>query len=174
MMAKKSGMIQVAKDTLETAIKSRIPEITIARSAAEESRAIMARQFPLAALITNPGKFDDRTAGTARYANAETGNLVQRYIRGSRIIPILVRVWAEGEEEADEVFSRIIPAIPRKWEYDGFEGLIVINSEEHSDHTGNTAKQFLSVAEVQFTAKAALDEEILPTFNNVTAESEIT
>jgi hypothetical protein len=84
-----------------------------------------------------------------------------------------VRVWAEGEEEADEVFSLILPAIPRKWEYNGFEGLIVINAEEHSDHTGNTAKQYVSVAEAQFTVQVALDEETVPTFGTATAEPEI-
>jgi hypothetical protein len=166
-------MIQAAKDALEGAIRSRVPSVTIVRSAAAESRAIMARQFPLVSLVTNPGKFDDRTAGTARYANTDTNTLVQRYIRGSRILPILVRVWAEGEEDADEVFSRMLPAIPRKWEYDGFEGLIVINAEEHSDHTGNAVKQYVSVAEVQFTARAALDEETVPSFNTATAEPEI-
>jgi hypothetical protein len=168
-----AGMIKAAKDVLEGTIRARVPSVTIARSAADESRAIMARQFPLASLITNPGKFDDRTAGTARFANPDTNTLVQRYIRGSRILPILVRVWAEGEEEADDVFSRIIPAIPRKWEYDGFEGLIVINAEEHSDHTGNTAKQYVSVAEVQFTVQAALDEETVLSFGTATAEPEI-
>jgi hypothetical protein len=168
-----AGMIRTAKDVLEGAVRARVPAITIARSAADETRAIMARQFPLAALITNPGKFDDRTAGTARYANTETNTLVQRYIRGSRILPILVRVWAEGEEEADEVFSLILPAIPRKWNYNGFEGLIVINAEEHSDHTGNTAKQYVSVAEVQFTVQVALDEETVPSFGTATAEPEI-
>jgi hypothetical protein len=168
-----AGMIRAAKDVLEGAIKARVPAVTIVRSAADETRAIMARQFPLASLITNPGKFDDRTAGTSRYANTEKNTLVQRYIRGSRILPVLVRVWAEGEEEADEVFSLILPAIPRKWEYDGFEGLIVINAEEHSDHTGNTAKQYVSAAEVQFTVQAALDEETVPTFGTATAEPEI-
>jgi hypothetical protein len=133
----------------------------------------MARKFPLASLVTNPGRFDDRTVGTARYANTDTNTLVQRYIRGSRILPILVRVWAEGEDEADDVFSRILPAIPRKWKYDGFEGLVVINSEEHSDHTGNTAMQYVSVAEVQFTVQGALDEETVPSFGAATAEPEI-
>jgi hypothetical protein len=168
-----AGMIQAAKDVLEGAIKARVPSVNIVRSAADESRAIMARQFPLVSLVTNPGRFDDRTAGTARYANTDTNTLVQRYIRGSRILPILARVWAEGEDEADEVFSRILPAIPRKWQYDGFDGLIVINAEEHSDHTGNTAKQYVSVAEVQFTVQVALDEETVPSFGTATAEPEI-
>jgi hypothetical protein len=167
------GMIRTAKDALEGAINARVPSIAVVRSAADETRAIMARRFPFAALITNPGKFDDRTDGTARYANTDANTLVQRYIRGSRILPILVRVWAEGEGEADDVFSPILPAIPRKWKYDGFEGLIAINAEEHSDHTGNTAKQYVSVAEVQFTVQAALDEETVPSFGTATAEPEI-
>jgi hypothetical protein len=169
-----AGMITAAKDTLEAAIKARVPAVAIVRSAADETRAIMARQFPFAALITNPGRFDDRTAGTARFADTDTNTLVQRYIRGSRILPILVRVWAEGEEEADDVFSRILPAIPRKWNYDGFEGLIVINAEEHSDHTGNTAKQYVSVAEVQFSVQVAMDEKTVPSFKTATIEPEIT
>jgi hypothetical protein len=167
------GMIRAAKNVLEEAIRARAPTVHIVRSAADETRAIMGRQFPLASLVTNPGKFDDRTAGTARYANTDTNTLVQRYIRGSRIVPILVRVWAEGEEDADEVFSRILPAIPRKWTYDGFEGLIVINAEEHSDHTGNAAKQYVSVAEVQFTVQVALDEEMVPSFKTTITEPEI-
>jgi hypothetical protein len=79
-----AGIIKAAKDVLEGAIKVRVPALTIVRSAADEIRAIMAQQFPLASLITNRGKFDDRTAGTAQYANTDTNTLVQRYIRGSR------------------------------------------------------------------------------------------
>jgi hypothetical protein len=160
-------LIRTAKDVLQAAVENRVQGATIVRSAAEESRAIMARKWPLVSLITSPGRFDDREAKTVRYADAEAGTLKQRYVRGSRILPIQLRCWAEGEDAADEVFSRILPAIPRKWMYDGFEGSIVINAEEHSDHTGNAAKMYLSVAEVQFTVPVALDEEIVPTIKIV-------
>jgi hypothetical protein len=166
-------MIREAKDILQAVAAQRIPSATIVRSAADESRAIMARKWPLVSLITDPGRFDDREAKTVRYADKEAGLLKQRYVRGSRILPILLRCWAEGEDAADEVFSRILPAIPRKWEYDGFEGLIVINAEEHSDHTGNASKLYLSVAEIQFTVQVALEEETVPTFKVVDAEPEI-
>jgi len=82
-------------------------------------------------------------------------------------LPILLRCWAAGEEEADKLFSRIIPAIPHLWEYDGFSGKVEIAAEEHSDHTGNTAKLFLSVAEIRFTAPAALEEGLIPTIDEI-------
>jgi hypothetical protein len=131
----------------------------------------MARTWPLVTLVTNPGNFDDRTAKTFRYADVEAGTLKQRTIRGSRILPILLRCWAEGEDAADELFSRIIPAIPRKWEYDGFEGTIVINHEEHSDFVDSVTKLYMSVAEIQFTVTVALDEEIVPTIKTVESDA---
>ncbi|GHU01836.1 hypothetical protein FACS1894147_02460 [Spirochaetia bacterium] len=165
-------MIREAKDVLQSVVQTRVPEANIVRSVAEESRAIMARKWPLVTLVTNPGNFDDREAKTFRYADAEAGTLKQRYVRGSRILPILLRCWAEGEDAADEMFSRIIPAIPRKWEYDGFEGTILINHEEHSDFVDSVTKLFLSVAEIQFTVPVALDEEVVPTIKAVDSEPE--
>jgi hypothetical protein len=163
-------MIKEAKDILQNVLASRAPGLTVARSMAEEQRAIMARQWPLAALITNPGRFDDREAKTVRYPDAEAGLWKERYVRGKRILPILLRCWAEGEDETDALFSRILPAVPRRWEYDGFEGLIVIETEEHSDFDDNVNKLYLSVAEIQFSVPVALEEEIVPTFTSVEAE----
>jgi hypothetical protein len=166
-------MIREAKDILQNAVASRAPGVTIVRSIAEEQRAIMARKWPLVSLITNPGSFDDREAKTVRYADTETETLKQRYVRGKRTVPILLRVWAEGGEAADELFSRVLPAVPRKWEYDDFEGTVLISGEEHSDFVDNVNKLYLSVAEIQFTVPVALDEEIVPTFQNVEAEPQI-
>jgi hypothetical protein len=164
-------MIKEAKDLLEAVVKKRVPESVIVRSALDESQALFSRQFPLISLITNPGGFDDREAKTVKYFDEAEGMWKKRYIRGNRVVPLLLRLWAEGEEEADRYFSRIIPAIPRTWNYDNFEGLVLINHEEHSDHTGNVAKRYLSVAEIQFTMAAALEEELVPTFNNITNDS---
>jgi hypothetical protein len=140
---------------------------------AEEQHAAMARQWPLVSLITNPGRFDDREAKTIRYPDAEAGIWKERYVRGKRIVPILVRCFAEGEDEADKLFSRILPAIPRKWEYDGFEGLIVIETEEHSDFADSVNKLYLSVAEIQFSVPVAMEETEVPTIKSVEAEPEM-
>jgi hypothetical protein len=163
-------MIKEIKDLLETVIKERIPGINVVRSVRDESRAIMTRQWPLVSLITKPGRFDDREARTYRYADIEAGVWKQRSVRGSRIIPILMRCWAEGEDAADEIFSRIIPAIPRRWEYDGFEGFVLINREEHTDHTDSVTDLYLSVAEIQFSVDVALEEEIVPTIDQTQVE----
>jgi hypothetical protein len=163
-------VIKEAKDVLEAAVRKRIPQAAIVRSFAEEQRAVGALKFPLVSLITNPGNFDDRKARTYRRYDAAEEMWKQRYVRGSRILPIQVRVWDEGEEKTDAVFSRIIPAIPRHWELDGFEGLIVINWEEHSDQADTMLKLYLSVVEVQFTVDAALEEELVPTVMSVEVE----
>ena len=164
-------MIKEAKDILQNAIAQRAPEIKIVRSIAEEQRAIMARQTPLVSLVTNPGRFDDREAKTVRYADVQNQTLKQRYVRGSRTLPVLIRLWAEGEDAADALFSRILPAVPRKWEYDNFEGTVLISAEEHSDFEDSANKLYLSVAEVQFTVPVALDEELVPTITSVEPET---
>ena len=166
-------MIKEIKDLLQTTITARVPGVTIVRSIAEESRVIMARKWPLVSLITNPGRFDDREAKTIRYPDAEAGVWKERYVRGKRIVPILPRCWAEGEDGTDALFSRILPAIPRKWEYDGFEGLVVIEAEEHSDFTDSVNQLYLSVAEIQFSVPVALDETAVPTFRAIEAEPEL-
>jgi hypothetical protein len=165
-------MIKEAKDLLQNIVAARVPGTTIVRSIAEEQRVIMERKWPLVSLVTNPGSFDDREAKTVRYADTAAQTLKQRYVRGKRTIPIMLRVWAEGEEAADQLFSRILPAVPRRWEYDNFEGTVLIGAEEHSDFEDTVNKLYLSVAEIQFTVPIALDEELVPTFQTVVSEPE--
>ncbi|MDR2784813.1 MAG: hypothetical protein LBB83_02745 [Treponema sp.] len=164
-------MIKEAKDLLEAVVKARVPESVIVRSALDESQALMDRKYPLVSLVTNPGNFDDREAKTVKYFDEAEGMWKKRYVRGNRVLPILLRLWAEDEEEADRYFSRLLPAIPRTWAYDNFEGLVIINHEEHSDHAGNVAKRYLSVAEIQFTMASAMGDELVPTFNTVKNDS---
>jgi hypothetical protein len=166
-------MIKKAKDILQAVILQRVPGITIVRNMAEEQHTIMTRQWPLVSLITNPGRFDDREAKTIRYPDAQAGIWKERYVRGKRTLPILLRCFAEGEDAADALFSCILPAIPRKWELDEFEGLIVINGEEHSDFVDNVNKLYLSVAEIAFSVPVALDETEVPTITSVEAEPEM-
>jgi hypothetical protein len=154
-------MIKEVKDILREVILGLFPGMTVVRSAKEESQAIMGRQFPLVALITNPGKFDDRRAKTYRYGDG-AGNLVQQQVRGNRQLPLMMRVWAEGEEATDALFSAIIPAIPRVFSYDGFEGTVTIAGEEHSDHAGNTSRLFVSVAAIEFAVDVATAPEAVP------------
>jgi hypothetical protein len=166
-------MIKEAKDILRDVVLDRVPGVTIVRNMAEEQRAVMARQWPLVSLITNPGRFDDRGSKTIRYPDEDAGVWKERYVRGRRILPMLLRCWAEGEDAADAAVSRIIPAIPRKWELDGFEGLVVINNEEHSDFEDNMNKLYLSVVEIEFSVPVAQEEKDVPTVKTIEAEQEM-
>jgi len=163
-------VIKEAKDLLEKTIKGRNPGITVVRSAAEESQGIMARKFPLIALVTNPGTFDESEARTVRYFEGEPKQYRERYVRGDRALPILIRCWAVGEDDADKIFSRIIPAIPSQWEHDGFVKHIEIGWEEHSDHVKNVTKTYLSVVEVRFRSAAAMEPGVVPYYTEVVME----
>jgi hypothetical protein len=148
-------VIREAKSLLEGIIKATVPGVTVVKSAAEEAREIMARKFPLVALITNPGSFDDSGARTVRYFEGEPKQYRERYVRGFRNVPILIRCWENGEDNADALSSSIIPEIPSQWEYDGFGNHVQIGTEEHSDHTGSLNKPYVSVIAVIFTGTAA-------------------
>ena len=161
-------MITEAKNLLENVIKKAVPNLPVVKSAAAEAQQIMARQFPFASLITNPGNFDSNEARTVRYFEGEGSDrrYIERYIRGVRSLPILIRVWADGEEGADDIVSRVIPELPAQWEYDGFTGRVEINFEEHSDHAGNMSKKYCSVVEVTFSGMAARAPGKAPVIEN--------
>jgi hypothetical protein len=159
-------VIREAKTLLEGIIKKTVPGITVVKSAAEEANKIMSRKFPLVALITNPGTFDDSEARTVRYFEGEPKQYRERYVRGHRNLPILIRCWADGEEKADELSSSIIPEIPSQWEYDGFGNHVRIEGEEHSDHASSTNKTYASVIVVTFSATAARKPEPIPYFTS--------
>jgi hypothetical protein len=161
-------MITEAKDLLEKVVKKMVPGATVVKLAADESAEILNRNFPLVSLITNPGKFDGKEARTYRYfEEGEKHKFKTRYARGNRQVPILLRCWAANETEADKAFSKIIPAIPSRWDYDNFTGEIEITSEEHSDHASNATGIYCSMVEIMFIAAAAMDADDLPYFNKV-------
>jgi hypothetical protein len=163
-------VIREAKNLLTGIVEGLIPGVTVVKSAAGESREIMARKFPLVSLITNPGSFDDSGARTVRYFEGEPKAYRERYVRGHRNVPILIRCWAEGEDKADELASDIIPEIPSQWEYDGFSCHVKIGAEEHSDHTGNLGKPYVSVIEVVFTGTAARKAVAAPVIEKAEVE----
>jgi len=158
-------VIREAKTLLKGVIEKTVPGITVVKSAAEETREIMARKFPFVALITNPGSFDESEARTVRYFEGEPKQYRERYVRGHRNLPILIRCWADGEDNADELSSKIIPEIPSQWEYDGFGNHVRIEAEEHSDHTSSMNKPYVSVIVATFTATAARKPEAVPFFD---------
>ncbi|MBN2536382.1 MAG: hypothetical protein JXB88_26095 [Spirochaetales bacterium] len=165
-------MIKEIKDILEQIVSERVPEATIARSFLAEKKANLAQKWPVVAFITNPGRFDDSEAKIARYFDEQVNMWKQRYIRGKRILPVLIRCWAVSEEAADTLFSSIIPYIPSRWSLDNFQGEVTIVLEEHSDHAGNTSKLYVSIAVIEFSVPVARDAVDVPVIDTITFESE--
>jgi hypothetical protein len=163
-------MIKEAKDFLERVISERVPGIPLLRSVKEEKRRTMARDLPLITLVTEPGAFEGKEAKCLRYFDKEAGIYRQRFIRGNRLVPIQIRCWARGEEEADGILSRVMPAIPSHWEYDDLDGRIEIVGEEHSDHAGNMGDLYLSLVAAVFSGAAAMEAVDIPTIKHLTIE----
>ena len=164
-------MIREAKSLLESVIKEAVPGVTVVKSAADESRQIGVRKFPLVSLITLPGTFDESEARVVRYYD-ETGQYKGRYVRGYRNLPIVIRCWAEGEDAADAAASAIMPCIPSQWVYDGFTCRVELVSEEHSDHAGNASKLYVSAFEVCFNGAATRKPDEIPVVENVQVQYE--
>jgi hypothetical protein len=89
-------MITEVKNILAAVVAARSPSATVVRSAKDEQSAIMARKFPLVSLITNPGTFDESEARTVKYYDEPAKTWKQRYVRGNRVLPVLVRCWGRG------------------------------------------------------------------------------
>jgi hypothetical protein len=128
----------------------------------------MARKFPLVSLITNPGSFDDSEARTVRYFENEKYH--ERYVRGMRNLPILIRCWDQSEDKADEMSSNIIPEIPSQWEYDGFGSHVAIKSEEHSDHANSLNNLYCTVIETVFEGISARKPKEAPVIKTTKPE----
>jgi hypothetical protein len=161
-------LITEAKNLLEGIIKKAVPGITVVKSAAAETREIMARKFPLVSLITNRGSFDESGARTVRYFEGEQYR--ERYARGFRKLPIVIRCWENGEDKASELAGDIIPEIPSQWEYDGFTNHVQIGAEEHSDNARSLKKPYVSVIEVIFTGTAARKPQEAPVIEKTEIE----
>ncbi|MGL4986987.1 MAG: hypothetical protein ACRC5H_07625 [Treponemataceae bacterium] len=155
-------MIFEAKNLLENVIKHSCEgEIKkIAKTVDEEKTAISQLFIPLAAIITDSNsRFDEN--GMGDFPLILNANRTCVPIRGKRIIPIVIRITAKNEHEADTLLSKIISNIPSKWqlpiEYplvddknlthtnkDMLDGDICIIREEHSDSIQKMGGTYIS------------------------------
>lgn len=160
-------MIKEAKDLIQSIIPEALVK-KVVRDGIEEKKALSNKELPFLALITNPGGFDETEAKYIKFK--EDGALFQRYIRGTRTLPIVIRVWAESEDEADEILSEIIVQMPRFWNCDGLQGRVDILNEEHSDYSTRLLGKYLSALEISFSVEVGKEKEQIQTFNSVLTE----
>lgn len=161
-------MITAAKDILAGIITAHtsIPAKRVARSAAAERDLHHERAYPFVALITADGSFEN-TAGTVRYEDTTAGSIVERLVRGTRTVPMEIRLWAEDETDGDRLAHAVIRHLPTRWEYDGFAGAIDIADEAHTDNAANITDEYVISILARFSIPVAPDAKPIDTVPGV-------
>ncbi|OHD22774.1 MAG: hypothetical protein A2Y38_20110 [Spirochaetes bacterium GWB1_59_5] len=152
-------MITEAKDILASVLTAHpavgLSLTRIVRSAADEKKAVLERAHPFASLISAPGSFDNTTS--RRAARTASGGGVEKYfIRGTRRLPIGIRVWAKTENDADAIVSAFLPFIPHRWAAEGAEGVVEIKKTDASDFASAVSGHYVMMVEVAFSLDVAM------------------
>jgi hypothetical protein len=121
----------------------------VVRDAVGEKKAVNERQHPFASLITYPGTFDDTESGIRGIK--KNGEVRKIYLRGFAKIPIIVRIWAKNEEDADSIVSAFVPYIPHRWIYNDVAAKVEIVRTEASDFASQMSGQYVAAVVVEFS-----------------------
>jgi hypothetical protein len=156
-------MIVECKNILSEAIAAFTQVQLIVRSVVDEKKLLSERSFPFCSLITLPGKFDDRSTKLVKILDTIRRQWTMHQVRGTRNLPIQIRIFTKSEEEASSLAHDIIRNIPLTFEYNGKQGKISIGEEEHSDHVTRLTEKYLSLIIVMFSVEVAADPVDLPT-----------
>lgn len=136
MTETESSVIVAAKDLISEIIKEQFDiSFKIARSITDETNLKSARQNAFVSLLTADGKFNEKNAKTVRYKEVEDHYSI--LVRGSRNIPIEVRVFGKNESETDRILETILSYMPRYWKIGQRSGEIEILSEHDADYSSN-------------------------------------
>lgn len=157
-------MIAASKDILAgvIAMHASISAERVARSAARERELHDERAYPFAALIAADGSFEN-SPRTVRYEDKAAGSIMERFIRGTRTVPIEVRLWAESEAAGGRLAHHVIRHIPTRWDYDGLGGEIEVADESHTDNVANITDEYAISILVRFSVPVAADAESINT-----------
>jgi hypothetical protein len=158
-------MIVEAKDLLQGVLENHpatsLVLNAIVRNAAEEKMAVSGRKHPFAALITYPGTFDGTESGIRAF-KSDAGAVEKKFVRGEARLPVIVRVWAKTEDDADAIVSAFLPFIPHRWTYKGITGKVEIVRTEASDFASKLSEQYIAAVVVEFSCPIAVNTADLP------------
>lgn len=132
----------------------------IVRNAADEKMAISGRKHPFASLITYPGTFDGTGSGIKAFRAGAV--IVKKLVRGIAKLPVIIRIWAKTEDDADAIVSAFLPFIPHRWTYKGIEGTVEIVRTEASDFASKLSGQYVAAVVVEFSCPIAANTTDLP------------
>lgn len=174
-------MIKEIKDIAEQAVNAACPGQVerIVRTVDEEIAALSGSFAAVVALISKKdGLFDE--SKRKEYEMAIGGKKRQVVLRGERCIPLIVRVTARNENDADRLLSAIIAAFPLRYTQplllggvsSTVDGHIRIVSEEHSDGIPNLQHKYVSAFVAEFTQPVIARVSDAVVFFNSTVEPE--
>jgi len=158
------------KDFIEEIIKKysykndRGMEVKIVKNARDEDKLRTNRQFPFFSLLTANGSVEEK--GISNYVNwKENGKEWSAYIRGILKMPLEVRVFAETEEEANNLLFETIRNVPDKWQLGNYKDRIELGEVAISDWSSSLLNGTLASCFVNFYMPiATTKKEVITTF----------
>lgn len=153
-------MVSEAKKLIEGVIRKQTPIRDVALRKTDEDTYVSQKRVPYASLLTADGKFDEQSV---RYIKLRNGaSLLQVHIRGTRSLPIEVKIAAKTEQDADRYLGNVLRYLPTKWQIGEYRGTIHILTEHHDDYASNAADRAVASAYVQFSMDIGTDPEPVP------------
>jgi len=154
-------MVTEAKRLIEAIVRKRTPVRAVAFRKTEEDTLRSQKTMPYVALLTADGKFDERTMKRVKTRSAD-GTLSVVQVRGTRMVPIEIRVAARSEEEADRYLGDVLRYLPHSWSVGDYAGRVDVLTEHHDDYASNAADRAIASAFVMFELEIGTDPEAVP------------
>lgn len=164
-------MLTEAKRLIEGVIRKRTPIRKIAGRRTDEETFITQKALPYAAIFSADGKFDERTARVVKVRTPE-GGLNQVQVRGTRKVPLELRIAAASEADADKWLGEVLRYLPLKWSIGDYAGAINILTEHSDDYSSNAAGRAMSSAFIMMTMEVGTDPESVPQIGGATVAPE--
>jgi len=143
-------MISAVKNVLRNVLVGiGIAEEKIARNARDEQTLITRRAAPpIASLVTDPGRFE--TPDHREVKLSVDGKTIYKQIRTKRVMPVVMKITGENEEQAGGLVSCFIGKLPFFWGYEGIQGTVEPVREEYSDHDNKMNSRYEAAVVVEF------------------------
>lgn len=166
MTGNEKSVIIAAKDLIAEIIKDRFgTSYQVARNIVAETNLKSARHQTFISLLTADGKFNEKNAKTVRYKDTDYQYSI--LVRGSRNIPIEVRVYGKDEAETDRILEIILSYMPRYWMIGKREGEIEILSEHDADYSSNYKDGSMQSAFILFIMDIGKEPAKVPVIKDI-------
>ncbi len=132
------NMIETIKNDVQSFLRTRcnITATHIHQHAKDEKQALYKRAYPVVSIITGDERFENNNSYE---------------VRGTRTIPIEIRIWETTEKKAMDIAEKVLSKLPTSWRYEGNDGSIDIIGVTHSDHIANMTEYYACFITIDFS-----------------------